>query len=92
MRKRVFKRKKKILAAAFAAAAVLLLGGAMTVYGQENGNASSGTLKTVATDIFHRHIGSPDTGGGCYTRPIEHKHQGDAAAGGGCYTKVAATI
>ena len=87
MRKRVFKRKKKILAAAFAAAAVLLLGGAMTVYGQENGNASSGTLKTVATDIFHRHIGSPDTGGGCYTRPIEHKHQGDAAAGGGCYTK-----
>ena len=94
MRKRVFKCKKKTIAAAvtktaaFAAAAALMLGTAMTVHGEETGEGSDpAVLKTVVTDIFHRHIGNRETGGGCYTNPIEHQHQGDAAGGGGCYTK-----
>lgn len=78
-------RARAAKAAAFAAAVSLLLGGAVTAYGQESGGGA--VLKTVVTDILHKHIGSPSAGGGCYTSPIEHKHQGDAAAGGGCYTK-----
>ena len=98
MRKRVFKRKNKKIAGtvtkvttgavAFAAAVSLMLGTVMTAYGEEPGQGAGGAvLKTVVTDIFHRHVGSPDTGGGCYTDPIEHVHQGDALNGGGCYTR-----
>lgn len=98
MRKRVFKRIRKtaagattkpavkaaVRAAALAAAISLMLGTVMTAYGEEGAGS---ILKSVVTDIFHRHIGSPDTEGGCYTNPIEHVHQGDAVNGGGCYTK-----
>lgn len=98
MRKKVFKRKNKKIAGtvtkattgivAFAVAVSLMLGTVMTAYGEETGQGAGGAaLKTVVTDIFHRHVGSPDTGGGCYTDPIEHVHQGDALNGGGCYTR-----
>lgn len=75
-------------AMAFVAALSLMVGTVMTAYGEEaREGADFAVLKTVETDIFHRHIGSPNAGGGCYTNPIEHVHQGDAINGGGCYTK-----
>lgn len=103
MRKGVFKRIRKTKAGsitkpavkvaakavAFAAAMSLMLGTVMTAYGEEGAGSA---LKSVVTDIFHRHIGSPDTQGGCYTNPIEHVHQGDAINGGGCYTKPVAHV
>jgi len=81
-------RRRSVKTLAFAAAMSLVLGTAMTAYGVEaDGGGAGGVLRTVATDIFHRHMGSPDVEGGCYTDPIEHEHQGDAVNGGGCYTK-----
>ncbi len=71
-----------------AAVLSLMLGSIMTVYGKETESGTAvGILKTVVTDIFHKHIGSPDAEGGCYTSPIPHVHKGDAASGGGCYTR-----
>lgn len=100
MKKRFSKWKEKSGSVILILAALsLLCGMAMPVYGTEkrestgdsdaNGvNAQRNQApKKVVTDIYHRHIGKPDTLGGCYTLAIEHKHQGSAGTGGGCYTK-----
>ncbi len=47
--------------------------------------AAGGAPKVVYADIFHRHIGSPDVQGGCYSIKIDHVHQGDESIGGPCY-------
>ncbi|MBD5460023.1 MAG: hypothetical protein HDR26_03625 [Lachnospiraceae bacterium] len=36
--------------------------------------------------ITHVHTGSPEEGGGCYTRQNVHVHTGSSESGGGCYT------
>ncbi len=41
--------------------------------------------KVVITEIFHRHIGDAEAGGGCYGEEIPHIHQGDEKTGGACY-------
>ncbi len=35
---------------------------------------------------YHKHTGSPVTGGGCYGKAASHKHSGSSVTGGGCYT------
>ncbi|MCM1136547.1 MAG: hypothetical protein NC400_13355 [Clostridium sp.] len=42
-------------------------------------------IKTVVTDILHKHIGTSDAQGGCYTKAVEHHHEGDETNGGACY-------
>lgn len=41
--------------------------------------------RQVVTDIYHKHCGSPEDGGGCYGQPRYHECQGDADTGGACY-------
>ncbi|RKI92425.1 hypothetical protein D7V94_07085 [Parablautia intestinalis] len=101
MKNKIKKKIEKIIKRAIPFLAVLCLisGMSIPVYGtekqekaeerKENAAAfrTNQAPKVVITDIYHRHIGSPDTFGGCYQNPIEHVHQGSAQTGGGCYTK-----
>ncbi|MDE6892469.1 MAG: hypothetical protein K2P50_11810 [Lachnospiraceae bacterium] len=86
------KIKSPVRVWAAAAAAICLLSGMMlTVYGEEKDSTGvSPSQKVTVTNIYHRHIGSPDAAGGCYTAEIAHIHEGDEQNGGECFrTEVA---
>lgn len=65
---------------------ILLAGIAMPAYGEERITPKS-TSQTVVTNIYHRHIGSPASLGGCYNIETGHTHLGDSVNGGGCYQR-----
>lgn len=88
------KRRQHLFAARWAAVMAvlwLLTGTVLTVCGMEQSEGKSGETaaeelsRTVVTDILHKHMGTPDVQGGCYTSEIEHHHQGDKENGGECY-------
>lgn len=101
MKNKFKKKTEKIIkrAVPFLTIFCLLFGMAIPVYGTEKQEKTEGykesasvsgpgqAPKVVVTDIYHRHIGSPDAFGGCYQTPVEHVHKGSAQTGGGCYTK-----
>lgn len=64
-----------LLAAVFAASA----GAIMPVHGEEL------MKRTVISEIYHKHIGNSEEGGGCYQQEIPHIHQGNGTEGGSCY-------
>lgn len=89
MRKRIsklksalFKRKtrKKIIGMLLLTALSAASAGAiMPVHGEEL------PLRTVVTEIYHKHIGNSSEKGGCYQQEIPHTHQGNEQEGGSCY-------
>lgn len=86
--KRIRREVKKALAlaAALCLTAGLITGISLKAYGQETAaQADPPGNKVVVTDIFHRHVGSADVQGGCYSVPIPHVHTGDQTNAGGCY-------
>ena len=70
--------------AAVTAAFCLLSSMVLTVYGEEKINNST-LSKEVVTNIYHKHVGSPEVQGGCYTVEIPHIHAGDEKNGGDCF-------
>lgn len=46
---------------------------------------SEGAANQTVTYIYHKHIGSKETLGGCYQTPVCHVHKGNEAEGGSCY-------
>lgn len=97
MKKRVIKKKKTIKvyrgckgirrAFSLAAAICLLTGMALTVQGEEAGEADTDAQvpKVVITEIYHKHLGDAGKMGGCYNVPVMHQHQGNEEDGGPCY-------
>lgn len=99
MKKRIMKRKKQIRVykkrkhlrrlAVLAAILILSLSMTLAVHGESGTSQlphSSGSApRTVVTDIYHKHIGSAASGGGCYQEAIPHVHQGNETDGGECF-------
>ena len=38
--------------------------------------------------VYHKHVGSSESEGGCYTQPVYHVHEGTEESGGSCYETV----
>lgn len=95
MKKITLKKKKKVrvyqwyrsIGRALSAAAVVCILTGMTLFahGNEKVDEEVQSPREVVTEIYHRHAGSKEEQGGCYSVPVSHQHQGDEKSGGSCY-------
>ena len=80
--------KKRIIT--LAAVICLMAGLILPVHGEEIQSGQKDAtveqgIKSVTTDIYHKHVGNSGEKGGCYQNVLPHQHEGNSRTGGSCY-------